>query len=289
MKAPLCGESSPSSASSDEVAILPRQTKVIVIGNNRTKRALIGQTAVVKKAVGLGGWHFLVLANGEEVKLQRNALSVVEYGPEDVQDDSSEEMTEAREPQIEILTRPRVRRPPKALSPVPDIFKPSIFKSSSGHFTASTLVDLAKLEVVSLMRYRRVFALAGVGPAAAPEELLQAVSRHFAEQVVEEVQVLTDFRCALKRRSRKQQLMQQQYPNHYGCLQDTSDHRAAAAAAARPLFLGPKVLSHPARQQQQQQQRVQLPHPRALVLDQAMGSDSFGQQQQQQQLISSRY
>lgn len=68
-----------------------------------------------------------VLANGEEVKLQRNALSVVEYGPEDVQvrishfhemyncfskfrpdqclalclqDDSSEEMTEAREPQI---------------------------------------------------------------------------------------------------------------------------------------------------------------------------------------------
>jgi hypothetical protein len=26
-----------------------------------------------------------VLANGEEVKLQRNALSVVEYGPEDVQ------------------------------------------------------------------------------------------------------------------------------------------------------------------------------------------------------------
>lgn len=88
MKAPLCGESSPSSASSDEVAILPRQTKVIVIGNNRTKvrqgqtacpwakpisapealtlcllhlqRALIGQTAVVKKAVGLGGWHFLV-------------------------------------------------------------------------------------------------------------------------------------------------------------------------------------------------------------------------------------
>jgi hypothetical protein len=68
-----------------------------------------------------------VLANGEEVKLQRNALSVVEYGPEDLpvrvvclgrytssiasawpeqcltlclQEDSSEEMTEAREPQI---------------------------------------------------------------------------------------------------------------------------------------------------------------------------------------------
>jgi hypothetical protein len=45
------------------------------------------------------------------------------------------------------------------------------------------LVDLAKLEVVSLMRYRRVFQLAGLGPAAARDELLHAVSRHFAEQV----------------------------------------------------------------------------------------------------------
>jgi hypothetical protein len=47
-------------------------------------------------------------------------------------------------------------------------------------------VNLAKLEVVSLMRYRRVFQLGGssMGPAAASrEELLHAVSRHFAEQV----------------------------------------------------------------------------------------------------------
>jgi hypothetical protein len=35
--------------------------------------------------VFLNGWVVQVLANGEEVKLQRNALSVVEYGPEDVQ------------------------------------------------------------------------------------------------------------------------------------------------------------------------------------------------------------
>jgi hypothetical protein len=33
----------------------------------------------------LNGVAVQVLANGEEVKLQRNALSVVEYGPEDVQ------------------------------------------------------------------------------------------------------------------------------------------------------------------------------------------------------------
>jgi hypothetical protein len=48
------------------------------------------------------------------------------------------------------------------------------------------LVNLAKLEVVSLLRYRRVFQLAGPGPAAERDELLHAVSRHFAEQVRQE-------------------------------------------------------------------------------------------------------
>jgi len=33
--------------------------------------------ATVKKSVGLGGWHWLVLENGKEVKLQKNALEVV--------------------------------------------------------------------------------------------------------------------------------------------------------------------------------------------------------------------
>jgi hypothetical protein len=93
-------------------------------------------------------------------------------------------------------------------------------------------------------------------------------------QVVEEVQVLTDFRSALKRRFRKQQLMQQQYPTHYGHLQET-DHRPAAAATVRPLLLGPRGLPNPAREQQQ----VQLPYPRALVLNHAVG-DGFVQQQQ---------
>ncbi|KAF6260008.1 hypothetical protein COO60DRAFT_939212 [Scenedesmus sp. NREL 46B-D3] len=170
-------------------------------------------------------------------------------------------MTEAREPQIEILTRPRIRRPPKPLSPVPDLFKPSIFKASSGPYAASTLVNLAKLEVVSLMRYRRMFQLGEVGPAAARDELLHAVSRHFAEQAVEEVQVLRDFRSALQRRHRKQQLMQQQYPTHFAHLHETG-HRPAAV---RPLFLGPRMQPLAKEQQQQGQQQ-----PRGLVLDQAV-------------------
>ena len=34
--------------------------QVRVTGNNRTKSSLVGLTGVVKKAVGLGGWHWLV-------------------------------------------------------------------------------------------------------------------------------------------------------------------------------------------------------------------------------------
>eukprot|EP00878_Enallax_costatus_P009977 GHUV01010415.1.p1 GENE.GHUV01010415.1~~GHUV01010415.1.p1 ORF type:complete len:191 (+),score=36.20 GHUV01010415.1:196-768(+) len=110
-----------SGASSDEtgLALLPKNTKVVISGNNRTKRALVGQVAVVLRSVGLGGWHVCRLETGEEVKLQRNALSVLEYGPDEPQEASSDEMTEAREPQIEILTRPRIRRPPRSLSPMP--------------------------------------------------------------------------------------------------------------------------------------------------------------------------
>jgi hypothetical protein len=44
----------------EEHSVLPRNTKVIVTGNNRTKSVLVGLQGVVKKAVGLGGWHWLV-------------------------------------------------------------------------------------------------------------------------------------------------------------------------------------------------------------------------------------
>uniref|UniRef100_A0A0E0DAR3 Uncharacterized protein n=2 Tax=Oryza TaxID=4527 RepID=A0A0E0DAR3_9ORYZ len=43
----------------EELSVLPRHTKVIVTGNNRTKSVLVGLQGVVKKAVGLGGWHWL--------------------------------------------------------------------------------------------------------------------------------------------------------------------------------------------------------------------------------------
>lgn len=48
--------------SEEELAVLPRHTKVVVTGNNRTKSVLVGLQGVVKKAVGLGGWHWLVFS-----------------------------------------------------------------------------------------------------------------------------------------------------------------------------------------------------------------------------------
>ncbi|RWW75220.1 hypothetical protein BHE74_00016763 [Ensete ventricosum] len=101
-----CGESS-----EEELSVLPRHTKVVVTGNNRTKSVLVGLQGVVKKAVGLGGWHWLVillscatlngmtcfayyfvcvLTNGIEVKLQRNALSVIEAPTGHEEDDDLE-------------------------------------------------------------------------------------------------------------------------------------------------------------------------------------------------------
>lgn len=51
------GEEGPSDESAP---LLPRRTKVLVTGNNRTKSSLVGLEGYVKKAVGLGGWHWLV-------------------------------------------------------------------------------------------------------------------------------------------------------------------------------------------------------------------------------------
>ncbi|KAL8145071.1 uncharacterized protein LOC141705788 isoform X2 [Apium graveolens] len=78
------------SSEEDMMSVLPPHTKVVVTGNNRTKSVLVGLHGVVKKAVGLGGWHWLVLTNGIDVKLQRNALSVVEQPTGNEEDDDLE-------------------------------------------------------------------------------------------------------------------------------------------------------------------------------------------------------
>eukprot|EP00879_Flechtneria_rotunda_P007493 GHRR01007861.1.p1 GENE.GHRR01007861.1~~GHRR01007861.1.p1 ORF type:complete len:205 (+),score=85.37 GHRR01007861.1:354-968(+) len=147
-------------------------------------------------------------------------------------------MTEAREPQIEILTRPRIRRPPRALTPITDgIIKEGI-TSHIRNAPCSSLVNLHKLDTVSLKRYRRVFKLPEADPVAPEDELVFAVKRHFTSQVVEESQVLPDFIAALRRRYKQQQVMMQQYPSHFGHLQQLqlqqSQAQSTTHAVAQP-------------------------------------------------------
>lgn len=42
------------------IILLPKGTRVTVTGNSRTKQSLVGRAGTVKKAIGLGGWHWLV-------------------------------------------------------------------------------------------------------------------------------------------------------------------------------------------------------------------------------------
>lgn len=94
------------STASHPVANVRDRAQVIVTGNQRTKSSLVGQRGAVRKAVrasrpardfvegptrsqnthsshrpagqvGLGGWHWLLLESGKEVRIQRNALRVI--------------------------------------------------------------------------------------------------------------------------------------------------------------------------------------------------------------------
>jgi histone deacetylase complex subunit SAP30 len=60
-------------------------------------------------------------------------------------------------------------------------------------------VDLSKLEVPTLKRYRSTFNLGGSAVVDSKEELVPAVARHFAQQVVDEDDILLNFAFSLKK------------------------------------------------------------------------------------------
>ncbi|CAH2067342.1 unnamed protein product [Thlaspi arvense] len=196
-------------SSEEELSVLPRHTKVVVTGNNRTKSVLVGLQGVVKKAVGLGGWHWLVLTNGIEVKLQRNALSVIEAptGNEEDNDIAIEQHTQWN---------------PSDMTPV-DTLKPHKSKqkghrsarlshktmsravSCDSHSKSSGLtprrnmkVDLSKLDMPALLRYQRHYNLVDALPNPTKEQLLDIVQRHFMSQEMDELQVIVGFVQAAK-------------------------------------------------------------------------------------------
>ncbi|XP_058105681.1 uncharacterized protein LOC131249128 isoform X1 [Magnolia sinica] len=157
----------------EDLAVLPRRTKVVVTGNNRTRSVLVGLHGVVKKAVGLGGWHWLVLTNGDEVKVQRNALSVIEVPTGDEDGDEWEDFSYSGS---DLGSRSTPRR--------------------------TLTADLRKLETASLWKYWRHFKLDEVNYRnyhPSKEQLLEAVERHFVSQQLDEFQVIADFLHAAKR------------------------------------------------------------------------------------------
>ncbi|KAL0297613.1 UNVERIFIED_CONTAM: hypothetical protein Sradi_6813400 [Sesamum radiatum] len=163
----------------EELSVLPRHTKVIVTGNNRTKSVLVGLQGVVKKAVGLGGWHWLVLKNGVEVKLQRNALSVLEppTGNEEDDDynfDDSSSVSDIGEKDhhrisgfhFSKISKSRVRygRPWSSSASTKSINRSSCREVHSNCDAAQMRVNLAKLGTGSLWRYLRSFQIAHSNP-----------------------------------------------------------------------------------------------------------------------------
>ena len=182
--------------SEDSTALLPRHTKVLVTGNNRTKTKLVGLKGVVKKAVGLGGWHWLVLSDGSHVRLQRNALTVLEQptGEESDSEDPEDQSPATGGPSGEERT---TFAPPVA---------GGTRKRKHSRYAASSLrrkqnqdsgapdiaVNFNKLEAAALKRYRRHYKLQ-VQANATKDQLVTAVGSHFMKQKVDERKVIHTF------------------------------------------------------------------------------------------------
>ncbi|KAF9689318.1 hypothetical protein SADUNF_Sadunf01G0079800 [Salix dunnii] len=217
----------------EELSVLPRHTKVVVTGNNRTKSVLVGLQGVVKKAVGLGGWHWLVLKNGSEVKLQRNALSVLEHptgnevdGDNDFDTSSGSDIGEHdfyRGSEFHKISKPRVRptrpwvpsapvkstnrnsyRPWVPSAPVKSTNRNSYRDVQSIIHTPLPTVNLARLGTESLRRYCKEFKLPGVDSESSRERILNAAQIHFPSQrPMNEVQVVAELTRVAKRLKEK--------------------------------------------------------------------------------------
>ncbi|URE04830.1 hypothetical protein MUK42_19998 [Musa troglodytarum] len=168
MEAELCSARtlSPSREESgdEELSVLPRHTKVVVTGNNRTKSVLVGLQGVVKKAVGLGGWHWLVLKNGVEVKLQRNALSVLEAPTGNEDDDNNIDCD-------------------NSFCSSSDVgYKDIAYCELSRLANYEQRVNLAKLGTPTLWRYGRHFNLVNISANPTKVQLIHVVQSHFHSQ-----------------------------------------------------------------------------------------------------------
>ncbi|EPS69895.1 hypothetical protein M569_04870 [Genlisea aurea] len=200
-------------SSEEELTVLPRHTKVVVTGNNRTKSVLVGLEGVVKKAVGLGGWHWLVLTNGIEVKLQRNALTVIEVPSGNEEDELKFEHAHwngsdmaSDDIQKSQRSRHRLNRSlgsSHKMTPCGLLLPESQSKTSVSTPDATVKVDLSKLEMEALWKYLRHFNLVDAIHNSSKEQMIDVVQTHFMGvfflQQLDELQVITGFVQAAKK------------------------------------------------------------------------------------------
>jgi len=175
---------------------------------------LVGLQGVVKKAVGLGGWHWLVLKNGVEVKLQRNALSVLEAPTGNEVDNDEIEFDNSfcsssdagdkyheYSATIELPkpTKPRVRHTRPWASSNKSTNRGLGREIQSYPYKAKTRVNLEKLGTASLWRYWKHFNLVSTNPNPSKEQLVHVVQHHFVTQQLDEMQVIVGFIQTAKR------------------------------------------------------------------------------------------
>jgi len=208
----------------DDQLTLPRRTKVLISGNNRTKGKLVGLKGIVKKAVGLGGWHWLVLSNGQEVRLQRNALTVLEHpsGDEPESDGGDEEDVENGEEEGDEedgedddddddddddgdekdAMKTRLRRPTR----VPGNGPPSQAAAAAmkrlqerrRSARPNCQSNFERLTTTTLLKYKKAYGLeANEETDKNKRALIQEVGKHFISQKVDEQKVLQQFMCSV--------------------------------------------------------------------------------------------
>lgn len=233
---PLKPNTHPRHPPSHSDPVLPRNSRVRIVGNNRTKWDLIGRVGVVRTAQTLGGWHEVQLTDGGIVRVQRNALTVlelpapdgsplvrIESGPAKRQNSNSTHPYPSHSiPQSNSSTprnilshhnlspaNGRVSSKDKVSSPVLQPSNTSIPVSQplrkrprskpNGTWSKSSHANISKLNINSLRRYRNVYKL-NIASDCSKDELVTAVSRHFQKITVNETEVISNFLRYLARR-----------------------------------------------------------------------------------------
>jgi len=186
----------------DEPDELPRRTKVLISGNARTKEKFVGSKGVVKKSADLGGWHWLVLASGEQVRVQRDALTVLAL-PEDENEDDDEEDNDDDDDDDDDKSnmKTRLRRPMR----IPGNGPPSQAAAAAmkrlqerrRSARPNCQSNFDRLTIKTLQKYKTVYNLPPSEADDNKNALVHEVGKHFMSQKLDEQKVLQQFMCSV--------------------------------------------------------------------------------------------